>query len=418
MDGVHDLGGMHGFGPVEREDNEPPFHAPWEAAVVAIMRATRGAGLYNIDEFRHGIERMDPAHYLGSSYFEHWLDGIARVLTRRASSTPTSSRRARPSSRAARRAAPAPPCAAAGGTRGRAPGARRRRSASATAPPRFAVGAAVIDAQHPPGGPHAAAALRPRQARGDRRPPRVPRLPRHQRARSRRAAAARLQRPLRRARAVGRGGRAEPARLPRSLGELPAARLTARRRADMGKNHPNVDDYVVSRVRALESLLLEKGLLAPDAVDRVIRRYETEHGPDARRARGGAGLARSGVQAPPAGGLAGRARRLRRDLRPPRRGREHAGRPQRGRLHALLLLPVGRDGAAADLVQDARLSLARRQRAAQGARRVRPHRPARARDPRVGQLRRAALHGAADGAGRRRAPRRGRRWRATSRARR
>ena len=47
----------------------------------------------------------------------------------------------------------------------------------------------------------------------------------------------------------------------------------------MGKNHPNVDDYVVSRVRALESLLLEKGLLAPDAVDRVIQRYEAEHRP-------------------------------------------------------------------------------------------------------------------------------------------
>jgi nitrile hydratase len=47
----------------------------------------------------------------------------------------------------------------------------------------------------------------------------------------------------------------------------------------MGKSHPNVDDYVVSRVRALESLLLEKGILPPDAVDRVIRRYETSTGP-------------------------------------------------------------------------------------------------------------------------------------------
>jgi nitrile hydratase len=47
----------------------------------------------------------------------------------------------------------------------------------------------------------------------------------------------------------------------------------------MGKNHPNVDKYVVSRVRALESLLLEKGLLAPDAVDRVIQRYEADTGP-------------------------------------------------------------------------------------------------------------------------------------------
>ena len=47
----------------------------------------------------------------------------------------------------------------------------------------------------------------------------------------------------------------------------------------MGKNHPNVDPYVVSRVRALESLLLEKGVLAPDAVDRVIQRYEADTGP-------------------------------------------------------------------------------------------------------------------------------------------
>jgi nitrile hydratase len=47
----------------------------------------------------------------------------------------------------------------------------------------------------------------------------------------------------------------------------------------MGKNHPNVDPYVVSRVRALESLLLEKGILAPDAVDQVIERYEADTGP-------------------------------------------------------------------------------------------------------------------------------------------
>ncbi len=47
----------------------------------------------------------------------------------------------------------------------------------------------------------------------------------------------------------------------------------------MGKNHPNVDPYVVSRVRALESLLLEKGILARDAVDRVIQRYENDTGP-------------------------------------------------------------------------------------------------------------------------------------------
>ena len=47
----------------------------------------------------------------------------------------------------------------------------------------------------------------------------------------------------------------------------------------MGKNHSNVDPDIVSRVRALESLLLEKGILAPDAVDRVIQRYEADTGP-------------------------------------------------------------------------------------------------------------------------------------------
>jgi nitrile hydratase beta subunit len=71
---------MHGFGRVEREENEPTFHARWEAAVVAMMRATLGAGLYNIDEFRHAIERMDPGRYLASTYYERWLDGVTRAL--------------------------------------------------------------------------------------------------------------------------------------------------------------------------------------------------------------------------------------------------------------------------------------------------------------------------------------------------
>jgi nitrile hydratase subunit beta len=81
MDGVHDLGGMQGFGAVEREDHEPVFHAPWEGAVLAMMRAGGARGLYNIDEFRHAIERMKPARYLSATYYEKWLDGITRLLT-------------------------------------------------------------------------------------------------------------------------------------------------------------------------------------------------------------------------------------------------------------------------------------------------------------------------------------------------
>jgi nitrile hydratase beta subunit len=80
MDGVHDLGGMHGFGAVEREKDEPVFHAPWEGAVVAMMRAGGARGVYNIDEFRHAIERMEPARYLSATYYEKWLDGITRLF--------------------------------------------------------------------------------------------------------------------------------------------------------------------------------------------------------------------------------------------------------------------------------------------------------------------------------------------------
>jgi nitrile hydratase len=80
MDGIHDLGGMQGFGPVEREENEPVFHTDWEPAVLAMMRAAGSRGVFNIDEFRHGIERMAPAHYLRATYYEKWLDGIIRVL--------------------------------------------------------------------------------------------------------------------------------------------------------------------------------------------------------------------------------------------------------------------------------------------------------------------------------------------------
>jgi len=80
MDGVHDLGGMQGFGPVEREENEPTFHAAWEAVVLAMQHASRLGLLYNIDEFRHGIERMAPAHYLRATYYEKWLEGMTRIL--------------------------------------------------------------------------------------------------------------------------------------------------------------------------------------------------------------------------------------------------------------------------------------------------------------------------------------------------
>ncbi len=79
MNSVHDLGGMQGFGPIEREENEPVFHARWEGRVRAMMTAGLRLGLYNLDEFRWALERMDPAEYLDASYYEKWLAAIERL---------------------------------------------------------------------------------------------------------------------------------------------------------------------------------------------------------------------------------------------------------------------------------------------------------------------------------------------------
>jgi hypothetical protein len=80
VDGVHDLGGMQGFGPVEVEPDEPTFHGEWEARTFAVAGGALGAGGFNTPMFRHAIERMDPGHYLTSSYFEHWLTAVATLL--------------------------------------------------------------------------------------------------------------------------------------------------------------------------------------------------------------------------------------------------------------------------------------------------------------------------------------------------
>jgi nitrile hydratase subunit beta len=80
MNGIHDLGGMQDIGPIVREENEPVFHEEWERRAFAVLMATFGGGLYNLDEIRHGIERMSPAEYLSSTYYEHWMHGVETVL--------------------------------------------------------------------------------------------------------------------------------------------------------------------------------------------------------------------------------------------------------------------------------------------------------------------------------------------------
>src|SRR5512132_3977348 len=70
---------MQGFGPVEVEPDEPTFHDEWEARMFAVTGGALGAGGFNSPMFRHAIERMDPGHYLTSSYFEHWLTAVATL---------------------------------------------------------------------------------------------------------------------------------------------------------------------------------------------------------------------------------------------------------------------------------------------------------------------------------------------------
>ena len=78
MNGVHDMGGMHGFGKVEPEPNEPPFHAPWEGRVLAMQRAMVFTGAWNIDISRAAQEQLPPQAYLSASYYQRWALGMER----------------------------------------------------------------------------------------------------------------------------------------------------------------------------------------------------------------------------------------------------------------------------------------------------------------------------------------------------
>jgi nitrile hydratase len=84
MNGVHDMGGMDGFGKVEPEPDEPVFHAAWEARVMAMNRAMGVTGAWNIDMTRFSREMLAPDVYLASSYYRKWLLGLERILLERA----------------------------------------------------------------------------------------------------------------------------------------------------------------------------------------------------------------------------------------------------------------------------------------------------------------------------------------------
>jgi nitrile hydratase beta subunit len=83
MNGVHDMGGMHGMGPIQLEENEPVFHAPWEGRVFALRRAMGAWRKWNIDATRHEIELVPPAEHLRASYFERQLVAFIELMVKR-----------------------------------------------------------------------------------------------------------------------------------------------------------------------------------------------------------------------------------------------------------------------------------------------------------------------------------------------
>lgn len=82
MNGAHDLGGMHGLGPInpEPEAQEPVFHAAWERRMFGLNLAAGFLGKWNIDMSRYARERQHPVEYLRHTYYENWLAGLETLL--------------------------------------------------------------------------------------------------------------------------------------------------------------------------------------------------------------------------------------------------------------------------------------------------------------------------------------------------
>lgn len=83
MNGAHDMGGLHGFGPVEPEPNEPVFHAEWEKRAFALTLAMAMPGEWNIDMSRFARENRDPRDYLAKNYYQLWFAALESMLKER-----------------------------------------------------------------------------------------------------------------------------------------------------------------------------------------------------------------------------------------------------------------------------------------------------------------------------------------------
>lgn len=79
MNGIHDMGGIDGFGPIVVQRAEPVFHSRWEGRVHAMCENMAGR-LFQADQHRYAIEQMPVLHYLETGYYERWLEAAEKVL--------------------------------------------------------------------------------------------------------------------------------------------------------------------------------------------------------------------------------------------------------------------------------------------------------------------------------------------------
>lgn len=138
MNGVHDMGGMHGLGPVEAEKDEPVFHADWEAKALALTLAMGAWGKWNIDASRHQRELIPGPAYLRMSYYEKWIEGLVELSVKTGLVTRDEIARAHPAPGVAK-AVPALSAERAAITLGR--GGRSTRDVEVA--PRFTIGQRV-----------------------------------------------------------------------------------------------------------------------------------------------------------------------------------------------------------------------------------------------------------------------------------
>ncbi|MEP0322354.1 nitrile hydratase subunit beta [Bauldia litoralis] len=135
MDGIHDLGGKQGFGPIDVGEDDNPFHADWEARMLGIVRAMSRPAPWSIDWFRHVRELIGPVDYLTRPYYDQWLQTYAAMMVNSGVATVDELASGTSVADIPGLGPPSPPSAVAGAIRNTA-----RFDRPATEPPRFAAG--------------------------------------------------------------------------------------------------------------------------------------------------------------------------------------------------------------------------------------------------------------------------------------